>query len=611
MADTFKGIITADGKKRQLPYGSILELPVSDETLSIQGAFADSKVVGNNFKKVKAETDSLKEDLGNKVDSSQIDYLYKSTQNPDDYTAGLASGKMFLLNNAPVNPINNIPVFLQKGDTLKSVRVYKKTTKKFSLSLLTKNATNGLSFNVIKKYSMQSGVENIINFVSDDDYFLAIESIDDNAIVRKNADLEDTTNGYFYYANTEDNEVVFVSDATKATYNIDVVVAKKVIDGVRHNRLTVGTKNCIYMNPVACVNAIKNANRNNQYDVYISPGVYDIIKNLGGDEYLNTITNDMDAMLCGMNVPDYVNLYGIGTVICKGEIQSDKATLLLSTKISTINSNKNNVMENIIFTARNLRYACHDETSANETLMYRNRRIRNCKFLHYGNDSGLWTSTHGYAAGLMGGDNIDFENCEFSSVSFHDQASNMPSSLVKYINCRTWREIKCGSVGANNNHKCEIIGCSIGTSVVNIEETEGSLGKNSWEISGYGNTQNAHTYIDKFPFFSDEVSYRTSASNSMIPKGTAVKLQSGAVTPLLSMDSKDMFYGITIEDVPAYRTGYGAVKHSGYISKKLLGLDSIEHFSYVSWDGTKFINDDSKPLLYSDWMSGNFAKLLN
>ena len=67
MADTFKGIITADGKKRQLPYESVLETPVSDETLSIQGGFVDAKVVGNNFKKAKAETDSLKEDLSNKI----------------------------------------------------------------------------------------------------------------------------------------------------------------------------------------------------------------------------------------------------------------------------------------------------------------------------------------------------------------------------------------------------------------------------------------------------------------------------------------------------------------------------------------------------------------
>lgn len=62
MADTFKGIITADGKKRQLPYGNVLETPVSDETLSIPGAFADSKAVGDKFKEVKTETDLLKED---------------------------------------------------------------------------------------------------------------------------------------------------------------------------------------------------------------------------------------------------------------------------------------------------------------------------------------------------------------------------------------------------------------------------------------------------------------------------------------------------------------------------------------------------------------------
>lgn len=67
MADTFKGIITADGKKRQLPYRNVIETPVFDETLSIQGAFADAKVVGDNFKKTKAETDSLKEDLSNKI----------------------------------------------------------------------------------------------------------------------------------------------------------------------------------------------------------------------------------------------------------------------------------------------------------------------------------------------------------------------------------------------------------------------------------------------------------------------------------------------------------------------------------------------------------------
>lgn len=60
MTDTFKGIITADGKKRQLSYGDVLETPASDATLSLEGAFADAKVVGDKFKEVKTETNSLK-----------------------------------------------------------------------------------------------------------------------------------------------------------------------------------------------------------------------------------------------------------------------------------------------------------------------------------------------------------------------------------------------------------------------------------------------------------------------------------------------------------------------------------------------------------------------
>lgn len=63
MADTFNGIITADGKKRQLPYNAVFGTPVSDPTLSLEGAFADSKAVGDKFKEVKEETDSLKGDL--------------------------------------------------------------------------------------------------------------------------------------------------------------------------------------------------------------------------------------------------------------------------------------------------------------------------------------------------------------------------------------------------------------------------------------------------------------------------------------------------------------------------------------------------------------------
>ena len=85
MADTFKGIITADGKKRQLPYGAVLDRPVSDATLSKEGGFADSKEVGDKFAKVDSETASLKEDI-----TATSNELYKKEEReiavePSDY----------------------------------------------------------------------------------------------------------------------------------------------------------------------------------------------------------------------------------------------------------------------------------------------------------------------------------------------------------------------------------------------------------------------------------------------------------------------------------------------------------------------------------------------
>lgn len=69
MTDTFKGIVTADGKKRQLPYRNILEIPISDPSLNVEGGFADSAVVGKKFKKTDDDIASLKEDTDNLEDA--------------------------------------------------------------------------------------------------------------------------------------------------------------------------------------------------------------------------------------------------------------------------------------------------------------------------------------------------------------------------------------------------------------------------------------------------------------------------------------------------------------------------------------------------------------
>lgn len=62
MAESIKKIHTQNG---DIPVGypGLADKPIADKTLSEEGAFADSKVVGDKFKEVKTETDSLKEDI--------------------------------------------------------------------------------------------------------------------------------------------------------------------------------------------------------------------------------------------------------------------------------------------------------------------------------------------------------------------------------------------------------------------------------------------------------------------------------------------------------------------------------------------------------------------
>lgn len=66
MAESILKIHTQNGDV-PVGYPGLADKPISDKTLSKEGAFADSKAVVDRFKEVNAETDSLKEDLSNKI----------------------------------------------------------------------------------------------------------------------------------------------------------------------------------------------------------------------------------------------------------------------------------------------------------------------------------------------------------------------------------------------------------------------------------------------------------------------------------------------------------------------------------------------------------------
>lgn len=67
MAESILKIHTQNG---DIPVGypGLANKPIADKTLSEEGAFADSKAVGDKFKEVKTETNSLKEEKADKTD---------------------------------------------------------------------------------------------------------------------------------------------------------------------------------------------------------------------------------------------------------------------------------------------------------------------------------------------------------------------------------------------------------------------------------------------------------------------------------------------------------------------------------------------------------------
>lgn len=67
MAESILKVHTQNG---DIPVGypGLADKPIADKTLSVEGAFADSKAVGDKFKKVKVETDSLEKEIDSFTD---------------------------------------------------------------------------------------------------------------------------------------------------------------------------------------------------------------------------------------------------------------------------------------------------------------------------------------------------------------------------------------------------------------------------------------------------------------------------------------------------------------------------------------------------------------
>lgn len=331
------------------------------------------------------------------------------------------------------------------------------------------------------------------------------------------------------------------------------------------------------------IKALGSGSADNPITLYIYSGEYDILQELGGDNFLREVENT-NSERQGIEVPDYVNIIGVGDVRLKMDVPDNKTTQNTSKRISVLNVWRHNTIKNIKITVRNTRYAVHDETNnqyANNDMKY-----IDCYFEHLGNKSGVWNSTQAYAAGMGSGGSYHFENCTFKSItlpfSMHDNF-NVESNRVKISKCTfitgsDEESIRFGSYGTGAKKSIVTIeNCNIDKAVKLFEEQGNSRHGNHFAVSGGGNTIVPYININSAGRkerveFADEVRTLKNTSQTKITIGTPVKLVGNSVQPL-GADEPWRFYGVSLDDIEP--NAMGVIKYAGYVAKDDTGISSL------------------------------------
>lgn len=353
------------------------------------------------------------------------------------------------------------------------------------------------------------------------------------------------------------------------------------------------------------IKALGSGSADNPITLYIYSGEYDILQELGGDNFLREVENT-NSERQGIEVPDYVNIIGVGDVRLKMDVPDNKTTQNTSKRISVLNAWRHNTIKNIKITVRNTRYAVHDET--NNQYSNNDMKYIDCYFEHLGNKAGVWNSTQAYAAGMGSGGSYHFENCTFKSTtlpfSMHDNF-NVESNRVKISKCTFItgsgeESIRFGSYGTGAKKSIVTIeNCNIDNAVKLFEEQTNSRHGNHFAVSGGGNTIVPYININSVGRkerveFADEVRTLKNTSQAKITIGTPVKLVGNSVQPL-GADEPWRFYGVSLDDIEP--NAMGVIKYAGYVAKDDTGISSLSMGQRIGLTGGRLAPVDSNDFI--------------
>jgi hypothetical protein len=465
----------------------------------------------------------------------------------------------------------------------------------------------------ITSLSATDGAQTITYTATEDCYlYVTLYSVSDptkQAVINSNTLSPLGSNVYLQYGKKYS---VTVHGVNISNVNDDVTKLKK---DVYKNTITVkkdGTGN--FTTITAAVNSITDSSALNEYNINIYPGTYDIMTELG-----STYTSEL-------LLPDYVNLIGIGkkeSIIIKGEIPSVSATLTNTTQNSTVRIKQTNRLENLTITAKNLRYAVHDESS--NSFKDWKRIIKNCDIIHYGNDVGMWGSTAAYGEGSSSGSISEFYDClikTYTNYCAYLSHNNTPFALPsyhKFVNCRVESEnttqgcMRFGSMGSGHVNIIDMIGCELSSYIYFIDETN-TGNQNEYLIRGYGNEPimwNEYfpntTSLNNFKYEVKGLTKKVkNNTGSTITKGKPVMVDSrGYITQITADANNKLFFGVLMEDIATGESGTCA--YGGYILPKVVGISgATKGTMYTLSNGTWVTTTDTNAAIFicSDVIAG-------
>lgn len=164
--------------------------------------------------------------------------------------------------------------------------------------------------------------------------------------------------------------------------------------------------------------------------IYIDGGVYDIFDEVGGETFVNSITDSQSWEDVSVFIPQNTKIVGIGNVVLKFTPTAEQITPRASYLLSPLNGLGSYEIENITIIAENCRYCIHDESRNSHAYDGSIKKFKNVKcYKTYNPSIGYGTA---FACGFNDKTSFYFYNCLFKSnslpFSVHNYSKNVPSN---------------------------------------------------------------------------------------------------------------------------------------------------------------------------------------